>query len=263
MKSKIRIAALVSLLILYECFSYPSKEWIIEKHSSYLIYYTASDKSHILEYNKLIDEGIISTISFFKDTFKNRFVVNVHPNRKSLDAQWQNDWNMPSFKSECWMVASGIAARLDIISPSIWDTESCEHNYSDKNKTQALITHELIHVFHGQFCKSKDFGEFVNMDWFVEGLASYASGQCDSSAIAEVKKAYMANSLPDKLDKFWTGKLRYSISGAVVMFIDKKFGRNILKEVMKCSKLTEVLILLKCTEPEFISEFKMYITSLS
>jgi hypothetical protein len=125
--------------------------------------------------------------SFFDEEYKNSFTIALHPNRASLDSTWRKDWNMPSFKSECWMVASGVGARMDIIAPAKWDQQSCDHHYADKEKTLRLISHELFHVYHGQLNASPDFSKVNNIDWFVEGLATYASGQCDSSRLSSIK----------------------------------------------------------------------------
>lgn len=85
------------------------------------------------------------------------------------------------------MVASGIATKLDMISPKMWDKESCEHQYAETKKHNSSL-HELVHVYHGQLNASPDFSNVEGIDWFVEGLATYASGQCDSLRIAEIKK---------------------------------------------------------------------------
>ena len=106
------------------------------------------------------------------------------------------------------MVASGVSHRFDLISPKAWDKESCEHHYKDTTETQQLITHELVHVFHGQLNCSEDFSDVTGLDWFVEGLATYASGQCNDSRIAEIKKAIGLKEIPSSLDEFWTGKFK-------------------------------------------------------
>jgi hypothetical protein len=100
------------------------------------------------------------------------------------------------------MVASGIAAKLDMISPKLWDKQSCEHIYSETTHPQQLITHELVHVYHGQLNVSPDFSNVEGIDWLVEGLATFASGQCDALRIAEVKKAINENKIPKSLDDF-------------------------------------------------------------
>ena len=239
-----------------------SAEWMVKKYQHYSLYYTKSDENNISDYSKFIDNGIASVQIFFNAPYKKSFDVYVHPNRVSLDSQWRKDWNMPDFKSECWMVASGVANKLDIISPKLWDKESCEHNYADKIKTQQLVTHELLHVFHGQLNESPDFSDATGIDWFVEGIATYASGQCDSARIAEVKKAIAENKTPASLDKFWTGKLKYGLSGSVVMFIDHKYGRSKLKALLPLNKNTEILAALNATEPALLNEWKAYLESL-
>ncbi|MGH2647254.1 MAG: hypothetical protein ACRDE8_06785, partial [Ginsengibacter sp.] len=115
------------------------------------------------------------------------------------------------------MVASGVSDRIDILSPRLWRSENCEHDYSQKEQTQQLITHELVHVFHGQLNPSPDFSNVNNIDWFIEGLATCASGQCDSSGITEVINAIKNNSIPSSINQFWTGKLKYGLSGTLVM----------------------------------------------
>jgi hypothetical protein len=47
---------------------------------------------------------------------------------------WQKDWNEPRFKSECWMVASGVASKLDVISPKSWDKQACDQYMLTKEK---------------------------------------------------------------------------------------------------------------------------------
>jgi hypothetical protein len=184
------------------------------------------------------------------------------PSRQSLDSAWQTDWKMPEFKSECWMVASGVGQKIDIISPKKWDKEACEHEYSESIKTQQLITHELVHVFHGQLNVSSDFSNVEGIDWFVEGLATYASGQCDSTRIAEIKNAIDNNKIPTSLDNFWTGNLKYGLSGSMVMFIDSKYGRTRLKELLPFNKKTEILQSLKITEEELLQAWTDYIMKI-
>jgi len=200
------------ILILFSTISLISwkafgKNWITEKHKGYNLSYTSIDKKNKKDYIKLVENGITYVKIFFNATFNKEFDIYIHPNRRSLDSSRQKDWNMPDFKSECWMVASGVATKL--ISPKMWDKEACEHIYDEANKTQQLITHELVHVFHGQLNVSPDFSDVEGIDWFVEGLATYASGQCDSMRITEIKKEISNNRIPQSLDDFWKGKHKH------------------------------------------------------
>lgn len=237
------------------------EDWLVQKGERYTVLYKATDQTNVPEYLGLFDGGILAVNSFFGNSMKNEFDIYIHPDRRSLDTQWQKDWNMPTFKSECWMVASGVANKLDILSPQKWEQEACEHIYAELTKTQRLITHELVHVFHGQHNKSPDFSNTEGIDWFVEGLATYASGQCDSLRLAEVKKACQENRIPGSLDQFWTGKLKYGLSGSVIMFIDHRFGRKKIKELLPFTKKTEILSALGLTETELLEEWKKYVNN--
>jgi hypothetical protein len=149
-----------------------------------------------------------------------------------------------------------------MISPKKWDKETCEHKYGDSLKTQQLITHELIHVFHGQLNASPDFSNVEGIDWFVEGLATFASGQCDSLRIGEIRKAISENIIPGSLENFWTGKLKYSLSGSMVMFIDSKYGRSGLKELLLFNRKADILSALGITESKLLKEWQDYILGL-
>jgi len=258
--SKIFLVAIVVVLIL--SWSGYSTGWESIAFKKYTFYYTPADSPNNKEYIKIIDDGIKDVEQFFGYTYKNKFDVYVHPDRSSLDSTWQKDWNMPTFKSECWMVASGIASRLDLISPKAWDKVACDHKYAETKKTQDLIKHELVHVLHGQLSASPDFSNVENIDWFVEGLATYASGQCDTSRINEIKKAIKDKRVPQSLDHFWEGKLKYGLSGSVVMYIDNKYGTGKLKQLLPFNKKTEILQALNVTESRLLEDWYDYMLKL-
>ena len=236
--------------------------WFKKDCKSFTLNYTAKDTSLIDEYQKLIATGLKNVEKFFDDQYKNKFDVFIYPDRRSLDSTWRNDWKLPGFKSECWMVASGVSKKIDILSPETWDTGSCEHKYAQKEQTQQLVTHELVHVFHGQLNVSPDFDDVKNIDWFIEGLATYASGQCDSNRVMEVIEAIKNEKTPSSIDQFWTGKSKYALSGTMVMYIDKKYGRNKIKGLLAFNDKQRVLQALGTTEIELLSGWKEYMLSL-
>lgn len=242
-------------------FAFSTINWKTEKRTGYLVRYTQQDKSKRATYFDLFDEGKKQVQSFFNCAYRNDFEVTIHPNRQSMDEQWQSDWKMPDFKSECWMVASGVATKLDLLSPAQWKEEACEHSFEDKMKTQQLIIHELLHVFHGQWNRSPDFSEVEQLDWWVEGLATYASGQCDPQRIGEVKKALTENKVPITLDRFWSGKNRYGLSGSIVMYIDQKYGRAKIVELLPMTKKTELLAALNISEEQLLADWKKFVAN--
>ena len=114
---------LVSFLFIISWKPEPA-QWLMEKHKGFTFYYTSIDKDNKAEYIDILENGIKQVNQFFSQDYISSFKVYSHPDRSSLDSTWQKDWNMPGFKSECWMVASGISTRVDMISPKYWDTQS-------------------------------------------------------------------------------------------------------------------------------------------
>lgn len=261
MKDRYLSFLISGLIIILVSWTSGISNWIVENHIGYKILYTKIDNENKNEYLPYIDSGIKSVQNFFDISYKKEFEIYIHPSRLSLDSQWSKDWKIPDFKSECWMVASGVANKLDMISPKFWDKEACEHSSSDKIEIQQIITHELVHVFHGQINISPDFSDVTGLDWFVEGLAVYVSGQCDTSSFSEIKNVISENKVPLSLDSFWTGKLKYKLSGSVALFIDNKFGRGKLTELLKFNRKEELLKALGITELELLTQWHDYIVS--
>jgi hypothetical protein len=251
----------VIALFMLVFFSSTSNEdfWEAKEYKSYKIYFNRIDESKIVEYNVLFDNGVKAAKKFFSSPYKNSFQIYVHPSRATLDSTWQKELGMPDFKSECWMVASGVATKMDIISPEKWVSQACEHNYSDKQKTQQLITHEMIHVLHGQHNVSGDFSDVDKIDWFVEGLATYASGQCDEERMKQIQTMVADDKAPSSLDSFWTGKFKYGLAGSMVMYVDRKYGRKKLIELLKFNKNQDLLTTLSVTEDQLITDWKNFV----
>jgi hypothetical protein len=235
----------------------PGQNWLQKPRSGYNLYYTTPDKPLLPVYETLLDNGCLSVTTFFGEQLPHPFDVYIHPNRHSLDSIWSIDWQSPGFKSECWMVASGVARKLDLLSFLQWNKEACEHSSADSVAAQKLITHELVHVYHGQHNASPDFSDVSGIDWFVEGLATLASGQYDSTRIREVKALVHSEKSPASLDDFWTGQLRYGLSGSMVQFIEVHYGHKKLLELIPFNRKEQIMQTLGTTESELLQAWKV------
>lgn len=225
-------------------------------NKNYKLHYDAIDQEQAKQIGHWLDQGQKDIHQFFGSDFKQNFDVYLFSERDSLDKQWQKDWNMPDFKSQCWMVASGIAHRLDILSPRVWETQACEHQSKDTVATQKLIVHELVHVFHGQHNPSPTFENVENIDWLVEGLAVYASGQLDEDRYERAKAFMQGEEGPNKLADIWKGEHKYGLAGTLIKFIDDTYGRKTLIQLIGHTKADEVLQVLAITEEELIKQWK-------
>jgi len=246
--------SLILFLFVFPLFS-PAQyvsDWKKHTEKGYSLYYTASD-----------EPAMESVVNFFGGSYLHPFDVYIFPGRKMMDSVWRKDWGLPNFKSECWMVASGIGQKIDILSPARWKAESCEHDVDDQTETQHLITHELFHVYHGQINASHDFSDVDGIDWFVEGLATYGSGQCDQARVAAVKKGIADHTIPLNIEKFWTGNMKYGLSGTLVLYIDKIYGRDKLKSLLHYNKKSQILEALAVEESALLDGWKNYLIKIN
>jgi hypothetical protein len=250
---------MATLFISVSWFVQQPGSWLKTKHKGIVIYYQKQDVHQIKHYKKMLIRGHKQVKDFFADPYPASYNVYVHPDRMSLDSAWQKDWAMPTFKSECWMVASGVAHKMDILSPVRWDSLACEHKYQEKKQVQQLIIHELVHVFHGQNNASPDFSNTEGIDWLVEGLAVYASGQLDATRLNAVKDLVNKKQTPATLENFWKGKNKYGLAGSMIMYIDHRYGRTILKELLPFTQKQEILTHLKTSEEDLIAAWGKFL----
>ncbi len=130
--------------------------------------------------------------------------------------------------TECWMVGLGVADLMVLLSPEAWTKQACEHDAHDTAATRQLIAHELVHVYHGQHNASRDFSAVNDLDWFVEGLAVFASGQLSKDRLERMHR----DKLPESLAEVWTGPDRYANAGTLVRFVDRKYGRAMIVRLL-------------------------------
>jgi len=157
------------------------------------------------------------------------------------------------------MVASGIANSLSILSPRVWMEEACEHDPADSAHLGELITHEMVHVYHGQLSPRPDFAGMDDIGWFVEGLATYVSGQLEGSHRYRDRQAIDSGAAPDNLEDAWSGNYRYGVCGSLVKFIDVTYGRDMIKSLLPAVTEEEILTKLKSTESELLGRWREYV----
>jgi hypothetical protein len=194
---------------------------------------------------------------FFGQPFRQPFTVVVFPSRDSFDRYFTERWKVP--KTEAWMVASGVADKLTILARDVWKTQAQEHDPSDEKHYRELISHEAVHVYHGQFNPTGDFEGMDNLGWFVEGLAVYVSGQLEGSHRHAARDAINEGKEPNPLTKAWSGKYRYGVCGSMVRFIDKKWGRKTLLKLLGEVQPDSLLTILQTTESAFLKDWVQFV----
>src|SRR5262245_38368694 len=202
-----------------------SLTWIKKDASFFTLHYTSADSSIVNGIEKNLVDGEKTIRSYFERSFNKKFDVYIFPNRNELDLQWSKDWAGAGFKSQCWMVASGVASRLDILSTLAWKKDACDHNANDSIEVQKIITHELMHVFHAQQNPNPNFDGMDDLSWLVEGLATFVSGQLTNDRLERLK-TQLKQKPPAKLSELWTGSEKYGRAGSFIQFLEQKYGKN-------------------------------------
>jgi len=214
------------------------------------------DQPTVIELSPLLQECSVSVERFFGGRFRS-FTLTVLPDRAAFDASFPPEWGLS--KTECWMVATGTADGVHLLSPRVWKTEACEHDPADDVHLRGVLAHELVHVYHGQHNPSPDFLDVAGIDWFVEGLATLASGQLADARLLNARGALESGQGPATLATAWTGRYRYGVSGSLVAFVEHELGRARLPELLAASSGGELLDLIGMSEEELLERWRAWV----
>ena len=145
-----------------------------------------------------------------------------------------------------------------LVSPRLW-TPDCDHDPADSQHVRDLVVHELVHVFHMQHNPSSEFEGADEIGWFVEGLATYASGQFEHGHADRALEAVESGAVPERLAEAWSGPYRYGVSGSLVAYVDDRIGRAGLAELLGATTQAEILDRLGMTEPELLAAWAAWV----
>jgi hypothetical protein len=191
--------------------------------------------------------------AFFGAPFPDPIHFQMVPDRAGFDGAVAKFGVPPT---ECWMVGLGTADLMVVLSRSAWTKQACEHDPRDLPAARRLITHELIHVYHGQFNPTRDFSGVEDLDWFIEGLAVFGSGQLTEDRLGAMQTAILAGQFPTSLSKVWTGPNRYGFAGSIARYVDQAWGRATTVRLLKVRSTAEALALLGTNETSLLEAWR-------
>jgi len=221
-----------------------------------VVEYADAESGTVPDLVATLTAGRAAVESFFGAPFAGTFIVRVFPDRASLTAHWAAAWGVPDLRAECWMVASGVAGELALLTPRVWHSEACEHDPTDTASTRRLLWHELAHVYHGQHNPHPTFDGMDDLGWFVEGLAVLVSGQLDAEHRRDARRAIAAGLAPTRLATAWSGRWRYGVAGSLAEYVDRRWGRATVTAMLADTTQSGLLARLGVTEEELLSRWR-------
>ena len=208
----------------------------------------------------LLEEGIRRVEGYFGASFPDRFAVEVLPTRAAFDKAQPPEWGLGA--AQCWVVATGEARALRLLAPSAWRAEACEHDPADSGALRRLLTHELVHVFHGQHHPSSpDLSDAEDIGWFVEGLAVLVSGQLDAGQRERAFEALAAHAEPEHLADAWKGPYRYGVAGTIVEVLVERLDRRKLMSVLAATSSEQLLSAAHLDEAGLLAAWRERVTA--
>jgi hypothetical protein len=226
---------------------------------AFSVVYPEGSRADAKETSRVVSACAKRIAAYFGFPYPRRFTVRLFEDRASLTAYWRSAWSEPSLQPQCWMVASGTASALALLSPTAWAKEACDHDPADSHATERLIAHELVHVYHGQVNPNPEFDGLEEMGWFVEGLAVSVSGQLDADRLERARRAVAQGKGPMRLTEAWSGPDRYGIAGSLVAWLEETRGRNTLLRMMRCGSNAEILAVAGCGEEELLDSWRRWL----
>jgi hypothetical protein len=194
--------------------------------------------------------------TFFGEVFKSGFTVRVYPDRSSLTTYWRAAWAQPSLVPECWMVASAVRTMAVVLSPRTWAASACGHNASDASYVRRLVSHEIVHVLHAQLNALPEVNAVGALKWFNEGVAYYAAGQLDDASRAQVRALIASGYQPTTLEAVLPGQGGYPAAASIVAYIDRTFGRDALRRLLRATSTAEALAMLSISEQKLLADWR-------
>jgi hypothetical protein len=214
--------------------------------------YEPLDSAAVAALREYASEGVDVIEGFFGRPFRTSFTFRILPTRAAFDDHAKEKWGME--ETACWMVGGAEDNGIVLVTPRIWTSE-CDHDPDDPAHIRDLVVHELVHVFHMQHNPSHEFEGADEVGWFVEGLATYVSGQLEREHAARAREAVDTGAVPARLVDAWSGPDRYAVAGSLVAYVEEIGGREVVTDLLDATSQQQILRRLGIEEDQLLREW--------
>lgn len=255
--SRLKTVFVVALIACSASPASPSNDgMLVTTVGSVRIEYFEADQSRVETYRAGVSAGVANAETFAGLHFQSGFGLHVYPTRVSLTTYWRTAWNDPALDPQCWMIASSNRESIAFLSPRIWTSENCGHDGNSTAYVSRVIAHETIHILQAQNNPAADINAVQQTKWLNEGVAVLGSGQFDDDQAQVVRQLVQGGFVPASLAAIWTGQQGYAVSGSLTKYIDTRWGRGSLRQIILKTNNADILTVLGVSESELISAWK-------
>jgi hypothetical protein len=182
-------------------------------------------------------------------------LTHIHPSRATLEPDWQQTFGTPPGGFQCWMIANANRSTVMMLSPRVWASDSCGQPRGDSVAARSVLAHEMMHTLHRRTYPDSLFRGMNQSGWLYEGIAVYSSGQMAERYDSQVAGAVAAGE-PATLASVLTTERGYAVAGSIVRYIDRKYGRAVLTDLMRRQGNPDILTRLGVTEAALLAEWR-------
>jgi hypothetical protein len=231
-------------------------EWTTFTESGFTIRAVRADAGLVPLVGAAIRDGERLATGFFSAPPLQPYSIAIYPDRSTLTDHWRTAWQFPAFQAQCWMIAAAWADELNLLSTRAWARDACGHDPGNQTHIRNVLAHEVVHVLHSQLGQHPNLASTLDVQWFFEGLAVYVSGMLDVDYAGIVQGRLSAGYAPRTLAEVWNDPGNYPLSGSIVRYIDRRFGRAAVRDLLNARSTATILGRLGIGEAELLSGWR-------
>lgn len=224
----------------------------------FTLWYSVADTRDVARVDPLLEQGLPFVAQATGLRWRLPLRVAIVDDRPAFSAALPAELGLA--QTPCWMVAWSAADRLVLLSPRAWPPQACDVDAEDTRALALLLRHELVHVLADQHNPTGDCSRLVGLDWFVEGLAVFASGQLERQFDGDAQRALLAGTAPQHLADAWTGDYRQGVCGSLVAYLDQRCGRDRLAEMVGATTQPQLLEIAGLSEDELLANWVIWVS---
>ena len=231
-------------------------EWTTFTASGLTIRAVRADADLVPLVGSAISDGERLATGFFGAAPLQPFTIAIYPDRSTLTDHWRAAWQAPAFQPQCWLIAAAWAVELDLLSPRAWSRDACGHDAGNQTHIRNVLAHEVVHVMHAQLGQHPNLNSLLDVQWFFEGLAVYVSGMLDVDYAGIVPAKLSAGFAPRTFAEVWADPGNYPVSGSIVRYMDRRFGRAAVRGLLDARSTATILSRLGISEADLLSGWR-------